>query len=126
MWLLEMLSIAFIFFVIGTLFADLWAENKDLPLSDQLALARHKGECKKKRDIVFFTKMVIRELKKDLSKGHAASYYCGTLWWKIENGNTAKEVAEKVSQLTGLDFTHAPHGDYYYIGCPDTLGKKES
>lgn len=127
MIIITYIVVAFMFFAIGTTFADLWAENKDIPLSDQLALAKHEGECKKKREIIFFTNMVIRELKKDLSKGYPASYYYKTLWWRIKNADVAKEVSENVSRLTGLNFTHAPHSvGEYSIGCPDTLGKKES
>lgn len=119
--------VAIIFFIAGTIIADWWEEKESLSLSEQLDLARQKGENKKNADINFFTKMVIRELKKDLSAGYTTSYYSGTLWWKIKNDYVAKEVSKNVSELTGLDFTSAPRpNNTYYVGCPNTTAKKES
>lgn len=119
--------IGFVFFVLGTLFGDYLEEKKTLPISDQLDLAKRKGEIKNKQDVAFFTKMVIDELKKDLSNGYTTSYYSGTLWWEIKNESLAKEVSKNVSELTGLDFTAEQHpNNTYYIGCSDTTRKKES
>lgn len=121
------IAVAFMFFAIGVTLTEWWTERTNISLPDQLDLAKHKGECRKKRDIAFFTKMVIRELKKDLSKGYNTSSYYGTLWWKIKNKDVAKEVSKSVSQLTGLDFTHAYYSDRSYsIDCSNIIGKKES